>query len=103
MMQHYIFNSNGLRFDLDHLKTIKRDILKMPVETQAEYVDQVTYVACARSSHEPLAHPFDPERADQLNATSIGNVAFVSRYHPEEIVREFAKFQLQRIKHHFGV
>lgn len=84
------FNANGLRFDTEYLKMIKSKIHKFSNQELAEYVDAITYSMVLRGK--PIVRPEDLQsiNANHFNATSVGNVAYIHLYHPDDQQRALA-------------
>jgi hypothetical protein len=88
------FHDNGLRFPLEWLRELGLSLVLLPLEWQARYVDEVTYFATSSVQPErgllmaDQAAEFcqsqlqdaDTAAVDQMNATSIGNLAFMALY-----------------------
>ena len=98
-----VFDINGLRHNTKYLDTIKTKIVFWSVEEQAKYVDWVVYDAVKNN-----VTFFRPDLIDEkdldfnlFNATSVGNMAYVSLYHKDEEERLSAKAKLHSIKDHY--
>lgn len=92
------FNTRGLRYSRQQLKEMFPEIIHLPVIEQAEYVDQITYMMCHNKKDlENLPLAITKEIYKGLNTTSIGNLAFVSLYHPNAYYRVQAKNFLNQI------
>ncbi|MCG8208181.1 hypothetical protein [Tenacibaculum finnmarkense] len=71
------FDENGLKYPMNHLRNIGLSIIMLPIEWMSKYVDEVTVNLVRYAPEELLGSSFLYEY-DKLNATSIGNLAYVS-------------------------
>lgn len=88
------FDLHGVKFPVDHLQRIQRYIPNCERAFQAKYVDRVTKRGTTENAewlHEFIADT-DKERwfLNGWNTTSIGNLAYVSLYHPNTAIRAHA-------------
>lgn len=76
------FDSTGLRYSAEHLDKIKRAIALYPLDKQAKYADKVCVVNIHNdrfvSGQMEELNPDDQNIYWDLNATAIGNMAFIS-------------------------
>lgn len=78
------FNEHGLRYSLDHLQSIGLQILSFPLFLMETYADIVT-VNDPNLFVKELIDFVDDIKLDQLNTTSIGNLAYISVHGNEEV------------------
>lgn len=80
------FDENGLRWPTSHLSMVFPDIMFYPINMMAEYVDRVTFEIIKKGNvtesnllllriQEPLSSDIE-----SLNATSFGNLGFITMY-----------------------
>ena len=85
---------NGLKFDIDYLNSIGKNVLLFPMEIALEYADEV----CINMlSHSPeklrkglLGNTLSRTPYDILeatNATGIGNLAYIAYHHPDPQIK----------------
>lgn len=98
------FNSDGLRFTMEHLQDIGGAVCLLPLEYMAEYVDAITknhidendteFINRHRDSFKPEHHT--PETFPNYNATSIGNIAYVALNCKDETLVKYCMDILDR-------
>lgn len=91
------YDCHGLRHNIDHLNKI--DLVKMisqPVEEQARYADKICVDLCKQNF--TSIHIGVPGKDFEINATCIGNAAYVMLYHPQMNEREMAYKMLNDIE-----
>jgi hypothetical protein len=95
-----VFNSYGLRFDIDYLRTIGSMVIFFPLEIMADYADQITNSTvmkdpgkCYMDRYQELT----PSDVMRMNATTIGNMAFVLLHSENEKDKEIAEKVLMQI------
>lgn len=98
------FNHSGLKFDNSELEDIFPEIIFKPIEEQAQYVDSICFASV--NEHwftESIleAKQLTSEEISFLNATSIGNLAYVILNCKNEEVVERCKKQMEVIKEKF--
>ncbi len=76
------FDVYGLRYSIDHLNKVSGSIITIPLECMAEYVDIVTKNAIDNNDGyfiltQVLNSDDDSINFSKLNATAIGNTAYV--------------------------
>lgn len=75
------FDQNGLRFDIDFLNSVGTLISILPIQALAQFVDYVTYnnyKSDPTNFHNDLFQIFNnASEINQLNATALGNLAFI--------------------------
>lgn len=82
------YNDLGLKFERDYLSRIGLSLILLPLEIQADYVDVVTMNSYQRMVPANLPDTID---INTVNATGIGNVAFVALHSPNEEVKAKAE------------
>lgn len=107
----YAFDFHGLLHNQDYLSQVNlRDfILNNTLEELSYYVDEHTYRAIINSEHR-FSSIFDQYEKEvkieyilpNLNATGIGNLAFVCLHHPDEQVKTNTKNTLEQLKEHYA-
>lgn len=97
------FDENGLRHNHAHLEQIKMEIATWPIKKQAEYVDEVTKKEVDDGYPSLALFLQTTEGIDftKLNATSVGNLAYMVLHHPEESRQIEALNILNQIKEYF--
>lgn len=96
------YNEFGLKFSPNHLKQISISLIFLPVEYMAKYVDQVTKQNvdsgnCNTYKVEQFVDTSKPIDFDCMNATSIGNLAYVYLNMNEETEKQKFKDLLDKI------
>lgn len=97
------FNEGGIRFPLDYLRRMHIAVVLLPLEYMAEYVDIVTKEAVDDQDTAffltgmPTDAEFTEADANRINATSVGNLAYVYLYLNNEEVRDRCKKMLDMI------
>jgi hypothetical protein len=80
------YDKYGLRFTWEYLNKIGKDVVFLPIELMCEYVDIITKNAIDSNDlafirEQVLDADFDAEKSyDYLNATSIGNIAYIAQH-----------------------
>ena len=95
------FDSNGLSYDLDFLEEVSYGILVLPIDIQSHFVDEQTAMLVNNNQlimeddlsediigSESIARQLDE---NLVNATSIGNIAYVYQYTKDARTKEIAK------------
>lgn len=97
------FDENGLRYDINYLNKMFPRILFLPIEQQALFVDAVTFYNC-KFDWDPGEEDFlNPDTSlENINCTSIGNMAYIALNHLRPEVREHHKQQLEGLKKRFS-
>ena len=94
------FDNNGRRQSKQHLEAMYPSIIEMDLLEQSEYVDLGTY----RNYTLPFIRhelPHITRRVyNRLNATSVGNVAFLALYSPNPIVKNSNASFLKQLKNY---
>lgn len=90
----YVFDDNGVRFSLEHLKRALAEARSMPVEQLAEYVDQVTFENVQRIGAQLLPDSLPEE----LNMTAIGNLAFLLLHSHDPQVKHKCSILIDQFK-----
>lgn len=97
------FDEYGLRFNIDYLNSVGKNVVFLPLEFMSEYVDVVTKSAIDANDKEFIFHQihdldFDVEQMyESLNATAIGNLAYACLNSQDEKVKELCEKQLSAI------
>jgi hypothetical protein len=95
-----MFDSNGLRFNTDHLTAVKKQIPFWDLTKQSQYVDSVTMKAV--QSHQEIMIGADESSMDNarfpLNTTAVGNIAYIALHSYSEALQYKAKKCLDRYK-----
>lgn len=97
------FDDNGLRFSVDYLSSIGKAVIMLPLELMAEYVDLVTKTKIDDNDEEFIYHQvidpvFDIETMyEGLNASSIGNMAYVCLHCKSSRAKQVAEDILNKI------
>lgn len=89
------YNKYGLRFDIKALNNVGLLVIYLPLEDMRHLVDQVAATLIRNNNERYLQEvlkvsPRDPN----INATTIGNLAYVATSLPAENVYTKAAFQL---------
>ena len=95
-MRTYFFDSTGLRFPVSFLNFMLSKMWRLSIEEQAEFVDGVTYEHCKTGI--PVIKGDEDINRSTLNTTSIGNIAFITLYHPDTRQRQLGSALYQRLK-----
>jgi hypothetical protein len=95
------FNMYGLRYSIDHLNKVGGSIITIPLECMAEYVDIITKNAIDDNDGyfiltQVLNSDDDSINFSKLNATAIGNTAYVCLNCSDEIARLKSEKILER-------
>lgn len=91
------FDDFGLRFDVDYLNRIGVNVIFLPLEIMAEYVDAVTKQMIDNNEmgfeYNQIINPdFDVDQLyETVNATGIGNAAYVCLNSKNEISQKQAE------------
>ena len=94
-----IYNQYGLAYSLPHLRSVAKKYLKgkMNKEALCDYVDVVTLaftdIAAERSQLPNVDQPLAEYHFQNLNITSIGNIAYVAQFAKDATIRSnFARY-----------
>lgn len=101
------FDMHGLRYQIDHLNKIGGSIITIPLECMAEYVDVITKNAIDENDGyfiltQILNSDDDSINFSKLNATAIGNIAYVSLKCCDETARLKSEKLLERYEEWFN-
>lgn len=101
------FDMYGLRYPIDHLNKIGGSIITIPLECMAEYVDVITKNAIDENDGyfiltQVLNSDDDSINLSKLNATAIGNIAYVCLNCSDEIGRLKSEKLLERYEEWFN-
>lgn len=109
----YIFDSQGLLHNIAHLNNLGCDLKKvlkeMSLEQMSNYVDEVIfdYVNKSENNHDIEININDykdnPILMDELNMTSLGNLAYLFLHSKDDTKRKIAFEQLKVIRENLGV
>lgn len=100
------FNEFGLKFSVDYLNRIGKNVIMFPLEIMADYVDEVTKKYIDTNNLEFIdyqIHIFESDFKsvdiiwENLNATSIGNLAYICLNSKNEKAKEVCEKILQDI------
>lgn len=97
------FDENGLRFPIEYLNKMSQNIIMFPLEIMAEYVDVRTknYVDTKDDSfifHAVIDSDLNIEETyDSINATAIGNMAYIAMFSHDEKARSITEDWLNKI------
>lgn len=97
-MKTYIFKDDGLRFDTKYLQEMRLAILQLQTDEQSEFVDAITYDHCKRGIPIISADKLNADVFININATAIGNLAFIALNHPMHEQQVYARVILDKIK-----
>src|SRR4051812_27908002 len=95
------FDLRGLKHSLDDLKAVRSIILDMPLKDQAKYADKILVHMCSLPKifeNEIAEGLYSDKFKSPLNATAIGNLAYIAMYHDNVLFRTRAKEILKQIK-----
>lgn len=92
------FNNEGKLHSKQHLDAMYPGIIEMETEKQAEYVDMGTYKNYTLSFIRNELPHVTRKVYNRLNATSIGNVAFLALYSPNHMIRSSHALFLKAMK-----
>ena len=95
MRTYYFYTQNMLRFTPEYLAKMKKNVLSLKLEEQAEFVDVVTYERVHAGI--ALVSASDAKNLSNWNTTSVGNMAYIALYHPIPQQREIAKYILSQL------
>lgn len=96
------FDAYGLRFPIDYLNAIGTLPIMFPLEIMAKYADVVT-TKLVNDNDSNFTNSIlymgilPPEDTQNINATGIGNLAYVCLHHPLPRAREIAESILETI------
>lgn len=106
-----VWDKYGLRHNLKHLDSIKRQIVFWDIKKQAKYADQYTVMSIKKKSLQNVDY-FGTVREqyknvpgalfNSFNPTSIGNIAYYALHSKNEQDRDFAKQLLKETKEHYN-
>ena len=93
------YDENGLRYDVEYLGNLGTNLLLVPVEYMARYVDVVTKSHVDRNNDLLIdeiieSDDFTKEDLAKFNATSIGNFAYIYLHSKDRHVRDYMKRNL---------
>lgn len=98
------FNEWGLRFPAEYLNQVGAAIVMLPLELQADYVDIICKTSIDENNKDFINQQgrslfgFNIENYFKtINATAIGNLAYVCLHCQVILVRELAEDALQKI------
>lgn len=88
---------NGLCFSIPVLNRLKPKMYKMPLEILSEFADGIC-IELVRSNDRCIHEAFEDQELfyNHINATAIGNYAFIARYHPDQALRDRALQALEK-------
>lgn len=101
------FNELGLRFDLDYLNMIGGGIIMIPFDKMMEYVDLITKTAIDFGDvgfENDIINISDnqiPEILKNLDATGIGNFAYIYMNCKNAIAKSVAKVILEKYQKYY--
>src|SRR5438045_3962115 len=74
-----LYDSNGLKYSIEHLEKIREDIIFYPIKKQAKYVDQSIKKMVDKEADLTLIGLFHVDLNDirVYNNTSIGKIAYI--------------------------
>lgn len=84
----YKFDSNGLRFSLEHLKLAFPEILVHNLVSQSEYVDYITFTRGGTDSNDEFIWNTIVNDYSKWNATTVGNVAYIALTTDKRLIKE---------------
>ncbi len=93
------FDSFGLKFSHNELDHIGLNVIFLPIEYMATYVDKICFndVSNVELVKRRMSCPIDKNIFNQLNTTSIGNLAYLYMHCPSEEIKEKCKKDIQNI------
>ena len=96
------FDENGLKFPIEYLDEIGVNVVLFPIEIMANYVDVVTKFAVDNNEKSIIDHLTDSNfNIDtiykELNATSVGNLAYAALHLKDEKVQQICENRLNQI------
>ena len=97
------FDGNGLRYDIEHLRSLGSDLILMPVEFISNYVDVVTKqnVDSQDKGFVELMllglGGLDEHDFIYLNATAVGNMGYFCVFSADDKAKEFVKAKMLEI------
>lgn len=97
------YDDFGLRFPIDYLNSFGKNVVFLPLEIMAEYVDIITRSAIDNNEADFIYHQihdldFDVDKMyDNLNATAIGNMAYIALNCQDGKAKEICEKQLNAI------
>lgn len=99
------FNEWGLRFPIDYLNEIGPLPICLPLEYMAEYVDIVTKTQTDKNDEKFLSdidYP-DEDNYDKVNATAVGNVAYIALTSKNEQAQKAALEWLEKFQEYYYI
>ena len=99
------FNEHNLKFDIEYLNTIGGSIALLPLELSYEYADRL----CRKSVDEEdgiversfINQVIDENMLTDVDATSIGNMAYIALNSKNDIAKKKAFDVLEKFMHHY--
>ncbi len=98
------FDDFGLRFPADYLNELDKSVVFLPLELMAEYVDAICKVYIDKDDKSFIFNQvlnedpsIDDERFNNIDATAVGNLAYVCLNCKNEQAREICEKQLNYI------
>ena len=94
------YDKFGLRYPIEHLDLMGKNLVFLPLEFMADYVDIITKTHVDENSPQLTVNSFDFDVADlfdSINATAIGNAAYIAMHHTNPTLRQLAENKLNEI------
>ncbi len=94
------FNKFGLRYPTEHIELLGKNIVFLPLEFMADYVDLITKTYVDENSPQLTINSIDfdiVDSFDDIKATTIGNMAYIAMHHKDSALRQLAEQQLNEI------
>ena len=99
------FDENGLKFPIEYLNQLGVNVVFLPIEMMAEYADIITkssidgydkgyYEFLSGDDLESLDEMYE---SGQINATSIGNMAYIAMHCKDQTQRDLSDAGLNKI------
>ena len=90
------YNEYGLKFNMDELNRIGANVIMLPIEYMAKYVDIITKTNIDENNPDFLESQFhdfkvSKENYKSCNATSCGNIAYIYLHCKDEKVKQICK------------
>lgn len=98
------FDGFGLRFPIEYLNQVNKSIVLLPLELMAEYVDVICKTFIDQDDQEFIFKQIlnedptiDDKRFENINATAVGNLAYVCLNCKNESARKITEKQIEYI------
>lgn len=73
-----MYDSNGLKYSLAHLRRVERDIAFFPIEKQSSYANTTTIAIVSEGRDDSVLKEVDLQREFPLHPVAVGNLAYIA-------------------------